>query len=50
MNIVVDPDVSCDDLRQQLYAGSLVILTRLQALRKFRGVYTRGTHRAVPAT
>jgi hypothetical protein len=35
MNIVVDPDVSSDDLRQQLYAGNLVILTRLQALRNF---------------
>ena len=35
MNIVVDPDVSCDDLRQQLYAGNLVILTRLQALKNF---------------
>jgi hypothetical protein len=35
MNIVVDPDVSCDDLRQHLYAGNLVILTRLQALRNF---------------
>ena len=35
MNVVVDPDMSCDDLRQQLYAGNLVILTRLQALRNF---------------
>jgi hypothetical protein len=35
MNIVVDPDVPSDDLRQQLYAGNLVILTRLQALRNF---------------
>jgi hypothetical protein len=35
MNIVVDPDVSSDDLRRQLYAGNLVILTRLQALRNF---------------
>jgi hypothetical protein len=35
MSIVVDPDVSCDDLRQLLYAGNLVILTRLQALRNF---------------
>ena len=32
MNISVDPDVPCDELRQQLYAGNLVILTRLQAL------------------
>jgi hypothetical protein len=27
--------ISGDDLRQQLYAGNLVILTRLQALRDF---------------
>jgi hypothetical protein len=40
MNIVVDPDVPGDDLRQQLYAGNLVILTRLQALRDFVD-YTR---------
>ena len=40
MNIVVDPDVSSDDLRQQLYTGNLVILTRLQALRDF-AEYTR---------
>jgi hypothetical protein len=41
MSIVIDPDVSCDDLRQLLYAGNLVILTRLQALRDFVE-YTRG--------
>jgi hypothetical protein len=35
MSIVVDPDVSCYDLRRLLYAGNLVILTRLQALRNF---------------
>jgi hypothetical protein len=35
MNIVVDPAVSGDDLRQQLYAGNLVILTRLRALNDF---------------
>ena len=35
MNIVIDPDVPGDDLRQQLYAGNLVILTRLQALKDF---------------
>jgi len=35
MNIVVDPDVSSDGVRQQLYAGNLVILTRLRALRDF---------------
>src|SRR5437016_8280814 len=41
MNIVVDPVVPGDELRQQLYAGNLVILTRLQALRDFVD-YTRG--------
>jgi len=35
MNILVDPSMVADDLRQQLYAGSLVILTRLQALSEF---------------
>jgi hypothetical protein len=35
MNIVIDPDVPGDDLRQQLYTGNLVILTRLQALKDF---------------
>ena len=35
MSIVIDPDVSCNDLRRLLYAGNLVILTRLQALRNF---------------
>ncbi len=40
MNILVDPAVSGDDLRQQLYAGNLVILTRLQALSDFVD-YTR---------
>ena len=35
MNIVVDPDASPNDLRQQLYAGNLVILTRLRALTDF---------------
>ena len=35
MNIVIDPQVSGYELRQQLYAGNLVILTRLQALRDF---------------
>jgi hypothetical protein len=28
MNVPVDPAVSGDDLRQQLYADNLVILTR----------------------
>ena len=35
MNIVIDPAVSGDDLRKQLFAGDLVILTRLQALNDF---------------
>ena len=35
MNILVDPSMPADDLRQQLYAGNLVILTRLQALSEF---------------
>jgi hypothetical protein len=34
-NIVVDPAVSGDDLRQQIHAGNLVILTRLRALNDF---------------
>jgi hypothetical protein len=40
MNIVIDPDGPGDELRQCLYAGNLVILTRLQALRDFVD-YTR---------
>jgi Phytanoyl-CoA dioxygenase (PhyH) len=40
MNIVVDPGVSGDNLRQQLYTGNLVILTRLHALSDFVD-YTR---------
>jgi hypothetical protein len=40
MNITVDPAVPGDELRRQLYAGNLVILTRLQALRDFVD-YTR---------
>jgi hypothetical protein len=39
-SIVIDPDVSSEELRLQLYAGNLVILTRLQALREFVD-YTR---------
>ena len=35
MNIIVDPDASGDEVRQQLYAGNLVILTRLRALGDF---------------
>ena len=40
MNIVIDPDVPGDQLREQLYAGNLVILTRLRALADFVD-YTR---------
>ena len=40
MNIVIDPAGSGDDLRQQIFAGHLVILTRLQALSDFVD-YTR---------
>jgi len=35
MNIIIDPDVSGDELRRTLYAGHLVILTRLQSLWDF---------------
>ena len=35
MNILVDPSMPADDLRQQLYAGNLVILTHLEALSEF---------------
>src|SRR2546421_8273783 len=35
MNIVVDPEMPCGELRQQLYAGNLVMLTRLGTLRDF---------------
>jgi hypothetical protein len=34
-SIIVDPTVPSAELRAQLYAGNLVILTRLQALREF---------------
>ena len=40
MNILVDPAVPSDALRQQLYTGNLVILTRLRALSDFVD-YTR---------
>ena len=40
MNIVIDPAVPSDELRRMLYAGHLVVLTRLQALRDFVD-YTR---------
>jgi hypothetical protein len=39
-SIVIDPDVAGEELRRQLYAGNLVILTRLEALREFVD-YTR---------
>ena len=35
MNIVIDPDVTGDELRQQIFAGHLVILTRLRSLGDF---------------
>ena len=35
MNILTDPGLPNDELRQTLYAGHLVVLTRLQALRDF---------------
>lgn len=41
MNVVIDPDVTADELRQQLYTGNLVVLTRLQSLHDFVE-YTRG--------
>lgn len=34
-SISVDPEISSDDLRQQLYSGNLVVLTRLRALADF---------------
>jgi hypothetical protein len=40
MNIVVDPERSNAELRQQLYAGDLIVLTRLRALSDFVD-YTR---------
>jgi len=40
MNILIDPDTSGDGLRRQLYAGHLVVLTRLRALNDFVD-YTR---------
>jgi hypothetical protein len=40
MNIVIDPAISADELREQLYGGNLVILTRLRALSDFVD-YTR---------
>jgi hypothetical protein len=40
MNILIDPAVSGDALRLQLYSGNLVILTRLRALNDFVD-YTR---------
>jgi len=35
VNIVIDPDMPGDQLREQLFAGNLVILTRMQALADF---------------
>jgi len=39
--MLIDPDLSGDDLRRKIYGGNLVILTRLQALAEFVE-YTRG--------
>jgi hypothetical protein len=35
MNVLIDPELSRDELRQKLYSGNLVILTRLRALADF---------------
>ena len=48
MNTVVDPAGSGDDLRQQIYVGNLMILTRSDAQR-LRRLHPRGAHRVVPA-
>src|ERR1700677_71966 len=40
MNIIIDPKVSGEELRRQLYAGNLIILTHLRALENFVD-YTR---------
>ena len=40
MSILIDPAVSCDALRRRLYAGDLVILTRLPSVSDFAD-YTR---------
>jgi hypothetical protein len=39
--MLIDPDLSGDELRSKIYGGNLVILTRLQALAEFVE-YTRG--------
>jgi hypothetical protein len=39
-SIIIDPALPGEELRQQLYAGNLVILTRLESLREFVD-YTR---------
>jgi hypothetical protein len=39
-NFLIDPQISADDLRRELYSGSLVILTRLRTLADFVD-YTR---------
>ena len=35
MNITIDPDGTPDELRQRIYDGNLVVLTRLQSLQEF---------------
>ena len=49
MNILTDPDLPNDELRRTLYAGHLVVLTRLQTLQGFRRVHPGRAHRTVPA-
>ncbi len=41
MSILIDPDLHADGLRQHLYAGDLIVLTRLQAAVYF-AEYARG--------
>jgi hypothetical protein len=39
-SIVIDPEIPPESLRQRLYSGDLVILTRLRALEQFTGYLT----------
>jgi len=36
-SLLTDPDIPAEDLRQRIYSGDLVILTRLRALHEFVG-------------
>ena len=49
MNIAIDPAVSGDELRQQLFAGNLIILTRLQSLNDSSSTRATSSRRAVQA-